>query len=217
MVTRTRAAFEDEQLDAALLSILGDSDVTVGDAIGLGKFARSLAGSRRASATLGIAAAGAIASLAFLTLAHEEARDAPRVRPPAPSQRALATSVDGALATIVPAPVAPAPAVALTGSSPRSTRRPAASSAALASVVRAPERSAASDEVTHPPDVALTDHIVTAIEPAAIAISVPAAPSPEPATSLLVDTGPPPTSIAVGTQRARRDSVAAMRSFRRQW
>lgn len=224
MVTRPTAAFEDEQLDAALLSVLGQPAAAAGDADGSVArsprgVARSLAGSRRASATLGLAAAGAIAGLAFLTLARDEAPDRPRVRAAAPSQRADATSVGRALGRIAPAPVASTRVIAANVPRPRSVAQPTALPAAVTRVARTLHPPAVREEVTRRPAVVLTDQMVGAVEPAAIAISAPAAPPPQPTTGMVVDPSPSPAATVLGapTQRARRDSVVAIRSFRRQW
>lgn len=223
-MTHPPAAFEDEQLDAALLSVLGEPTAAVGDTYGSDAtlprgVARSLAGSRRASATLGLAAVGAIAGLAFLTLARDDAPDAPRGRAAPPSQRTNSPSVDRMLADTAPAPVAPTGVVAAIPSRPRPIARPTALPAAATRAARTLARPAVLEQVTRLPAVVLTDEMVGAVEPAAIAISAPAAPPPEPTTGMIVDPTPPPAATALSTpaQRARRDSVVAIRSFRRQW
>lgn len=223
-MTHPPAAFEDEQLDAALLSVLGEPAAAAGDADGSAAtsprgVARSLAGSRRASATLGLAAVGAIAGLAFLTLARDDPPEAPSVRAAPPSQRTGVTSVASALASAAPAPLASPPVVAATAPRLRSIARPAATLDAVARVARTRDRPAGLEQVTRRPAVVLTDEMVGTVEPAAIAISAPVAPPPEPTASMMVDPGPPPaaTALSAPTRRARRDSVVAIRSFRRQW
>jgi hypothetical protein len=223
MVNRPPAAFDDEQLDAALLSVLGEPTAADDDANGHTApsprgVARSLAGSRRASATLGIAAVGAISGLAFLALARDDAPDPSGVRATAPSQRADATNVERPPVKIAPVPVAPTAVAAAPATRPRSIKRPTPLPAVVVRVAR-PLHRPADAEVTRRPAVVLTDRMIGAVEPAAIAISAPAAPQPEAIGSMVVDPAPPAEATALNatTQRARRDSVVAIRSFRRQW
>jgi hypothetical protein len=224
MVTRPPIAFEDEQLDAALLSVLGEPADMAADTDGKGmssshRFARSLAGSRRASVTLGLAAMGAVAGLAFLPLSRDDVRDGPDVRAAAPSQPAAAPSIDRSLASVAPAPVTPPSVVARSIQRPRLSARPAALPAAAAYVPPVPRRLDAPDDVLPTPAVALADQRVAAVEAAAIAIPPPGAAAPEPLAGLVDDPGPPPvtTEVTAPDRRARRDSVVAIRSLRRQW
>ncbi len=224
MVTRPPAAFGDEQLDAALLSVLGEPGVAADGALGSAASSpragvRSLAGSRRASATLGIAGVGAIAGLAFLTLARDDAPDSANVRAVTPRQRVEATGGGRALAGTAPAPVASTMVVAVPASPPRPVTRPRPLPAVAARTARPLDRRAGREEVTRRPAVVLTDLMVGVAEPATIAISAPAAPQSEPMASMVVDPAPPAeaTALDATTQRARRDSVRAIRSFRRQW
>jgi hypothetical protein len=224
MVTRPPAAFDDELLDAALLSVLGEPTASAGDADGHAApsprgVARSLARSRRASTTLGLAAVGAIAGLAFLTLARDDAPDAPRGRAAAPSQRADATSVRRPPVNIAPVPVAPTTVAATPATRPSSITRPTPLPTVPVRVARPFDRPADAEQVSRRPAVVLTSRMIGAVEPAAIAISAPAAPQPEPIASMVIDPAPPAeaTALSATTQRARRDSVVAIRSFRRQW
>lgn len=223
MVTRPPAAFDDELLDAALLSVLGEPTAATDDANGRTAssprgVARSLARSRRASATLGLAAVGAIAGLAFLTLARDDAPDPSRVRATVPSQRADATSVGSAPVSMASVPVASTAVSATPAARPRSITRPTPLPAVAVRLPRPLDRPA-DVEVTRRPAVVLTDRMIGAVEPAAIAISAPAAPQPEPMASMIVDPAPQTeaTAPSATTQRARRDSVVAIRGFRRQW
>ncbi|MBY9064733.1 hypothetical protein K7957_17490 [Sphingomonas yunnanensis] len=223
MVTGPSNAFDDEQLDAALLSVLGEPADMAAHTHGKARsashrLAGSLAGSRRASVTLGLAAVGAIAGLAFLPLSRDEVRDAPHVPAAAPSRAAVAPSIDRSLASVALAPVAPPSVVARSTPRPRVSARPAALPAAAAYVPPVARWPAAPD-TTPTPAIALADHRVAAVEAAAIAVPAPAHAAPEPMAGLEDDPGPLPvtTEVTAPDRRARRDSVVAIRSLRRQW
>ncbi|MBB3693340.1 hypothetical protein [Sphingomonas sp. BK580] len=218
-MTNPPTVFDDEELDAALLSVLGRPGAASSGAEPAAAapraLAHALAASRRASATLGLAAAVAIGGLAFVTIERGQPRDAPRdraARPEARPREPVSASVSVSASV---APLAPASTVADKASRLPAPRRALAT--ADARVSPPPFRPARPDDGPRPALIALTDQMVGALEPGPVPVAAPPAPSLEPAT--LADTSPSSAlaDLTPPTRRARRDSVAAIRGFRRQW